>query len=213
MESGGMREGPGSIGSITDREEFTYLPISLQYRPYNADSEFVRQESLGGDMIEVTEKGTTKLVKENRSYYGETGIITNEDHLDLVLNTASAIDKVIVVIDMSNPMIFEEFESEVEAILVGFGGNRAANVPDKAFLELISGQVEPSGLLPLQMPANMETVEAQFEDVPRDMQCYVDGDDNTYDFAFGLNWSGVINDSRTTKYNVPPIVGEAPTSN
>lgn len=82
------------------------------------------------------------------------------------------------------------------------------NVPDKAFLEIITGQVEPSGLLPLQMPANMETVEAQFEDVPRDMECYVDSDGNIYDFAFGLNWSGVIKDDRTAKYDVPPVVGE-----
>ena len=215
MESGGMRDGgPGSESSITDRRKFTYLPISLQYRPYTADSEFVRRESLGGDMIEVTEKSpggdTKKLVKENRSYFGKTGIIINESHLDLVLNTASAAEKVIVALDVSNPMVFEEFESEVDAILVGFGGNRADHVPDKAFLELISGQVEPSGLLPIQMPANMQTVEAQFEDVPRDMECHVDSEGNTYDFAFGLNWSGVIKDGRTAKYGVPPIVGAPP---
>jgi beta-glucosidase len=213
MESGGMRDdGPGSVGSISDRQEFTYLPISLQYRPYTADSEIVRRESLGGDMIEVSEKSpdgdTKKLVKENRSYFGETAIITNESHLDLVLNTASAIDKVIVALDVSNPMVFEEFESKVDAILLGFGGNRAGNLPDKAFLEVITGQVEPSGLLPIQMPVNMETVEAQFEDVPRDMECHVDSDGNTYDFAFGLDWSGVIKDDRTAKYDIPPIVGE-----
>jgi len=215
MESGGMRGGgPGSVGSISDRQEFTYLPISLQYRPYTADSEFVHRESLGGDMIELTEKSPDgnikKLVKENRSYFGETGIITNESHLDLVLNTASAAEKVIVALDVSNPMVFDEFESEVDAILVGFGGNRSAYLPDKALLEIISGQVEPSGLLPIQMPANMETVEAQLEDVPRDMDCFVDSDGNTYDFAFGLNWSGVIKDDRTAKYNVTPIVGEPP---
>ena len=60
------------------------------------------------------------------------------------------------------------------------------------------------------MPANMETVEAQFEDVPRDMEPHVDSDGNTYDFAFGLNWTGVIKDDRTAKYNVPPIVGNPP---
>jgi beta-glucosidase len=161
-------------------------------------------------MIKVTENGGEKIVKENRSYFGETGIITNEDHLDLVLNTTSAVDKVIVVLDVSNPMVFSEFESEVDAIVVGFGGNRAANVPDRAFLEIIAGEVEPSGLLPLQMPANMETVEKQFEDVPRDMECYADSNGNIYDFAFGLNWSGVIQDSRTARYKVPPIVGEPP---
>jgi beta-glucosidase len=215
MESGGMRDGgPGSVGSISDRAEFTYLPISLQYRPYTADSEFVRRESVGGDMIEVAENppegDTKKQVKENRSYFGETAIITNESHLDLLLNTASAAKKVIVALDVSNPLVFDEFESEVDAILVGFGGNRSDYLPDKAFLEVIAGQVEPSGLLPIQMPANMETVEAQFEDVPRDMECYVDSDGNTYDFAFGLNWTGVIQDDRTAKYKVPPIVGEPP---
>jgi beta-glucosidase len=52
----------------------------------------------------------------------------------------------------------------------------------------------------------METVEAQAEDVPRDMDCYVDAKGNTYDFAFGLNWSGVIQDERTRKYAVPALV-------
>jgi beta-glucosidase len=214
-EFGGMRDdGQQSGVSADERQKYTYLPISLQYRPYTANSEFVRRESLGGDMIEVTEKSadgeTKKMVKENRSYFGKTGIITNESHLDLVLNTASAANKVIVAIDASSPMVLGEFENEVDAILMGFGGGRSAWLPDKVFLEIIAGQVEPSGLLPLQMPANMETVEAQFEDVPRDMQCYVDNDGNTYDFAFGLNWSGVIKDERTAKYNVLPIVGEAP---
>ena len=210
MESGGMREGPGSMGSITDREDFKYLPISLQYRPYTADSKYVRRESLGGDLIEVTENGIMKLIKENRSYFGQTAIIANERHLDFVLNTAAVAKKVIVALDLSNPMVFNEFESEVDAILVGFGGNRTDLIPDRVFLEVISGEVEPSGLLPLQMPLNMETVESQFEDVPRDMDCYVDNDGHTYDFAYGLNWSGVIKDERTAKYNVPPIVGNPP---
>ena len=204
----------GFGGIATDGSKYTYLPISLQYRPYTANSEFVRKESIGGDMIEVTEKSpegygdTKRLVKENRSYFGKTAIIRNESDLDLVLNTASAAGKVIVALNLSSPMVFKEFESEVDAILVGFGGDRSAYLPDKAFLEIIAGQVEPSGLLPLQMPANMETVEAQFEDVPRDMKCHVDSDGNTYDFAFGLNWSGVIKDERTAKYNVSPIVGK-----
>jgi beta-glucosidase len=210
MESGGMRDGPGSVGSITDREAFTYLPISLQYRPYTADSEFVRRESLGGDSIKVTQNGIDQWIKENRSYFGETAIITNEGHLDLVLQTATVAKKTIVAIDVATPMIFSELESEVEAILVGFAGNRTDPLPDSVFLDIISGQVEPSGLLPLQMPLNMETVEAQYEDVPRDMECYVDSQGHTYDFAFGLNWSGVINDARTQKYKVPPMVGQAP---
>jgi beta-glucosidase len=107
-------------------------------------------------------------------------------------------------------MVLKEFESKVDAILVGFGGDRSAFLPDKVFLEIVAGKVEPGGLLPFQMPADMETVEAQFEDVPRDMKCHTDSDGNTYDFAFGLNWAGVIKDARTAKYGVPPIKGTQP---
>jgi len=55
-------------------------------------------------------------------------------------------------------------------------------------------------LLPMQMPANMSTVEKQAEDVPFDMQCYRDSEGNEYTFGFGLNWKGVIRDKRTGLY-------------
>ena len=59
----------------------------------------------------------------------------------------------------------------------------------------------------------METVEAQCEDAPRDVECYEDSNGNVYDFTFGLNWSGVISDERTEKYMVPALVTpEAKTS-
>lgn len=50
------------------------------------------------------------------------------------------------------------------------------------------------------VPADMKTVEEQCEDVPFDMDCYKDADGHVWDFAFGLNWSGVIADSRTARY-------------
>lgn len=37
------------------------------------------------------------------------------------------------------------------------------------------------------------------------MECYVDANGNTYDFAFGLNWAGVINDERVEKYSADPL--------
>ena len=101
---------------------------------------------------------------------------------------------VIVSLALSNPAVVGEFEKEVDGILASFG------VQDQALLDIISGVATPSGLLPLQMPANMRTVEEQKEDVPLDMECHVDAAGNKYDFGFGLNWKGVINDSRTVKY-------------
>lgn len=83
---------------------------------------------------------------------------------------------VIVSVDASGPMFFAEFEREVDEILYSFG------VQDKAFLEIISG-TEPSGLLPVQMPADMKTVELQHEDVPHVMEVYKDTAGTKYDFA------------------------------
>ena len=37
------------------------------------------------------------------------------------------------------------------------------------------------------------------------MECYVDSEGNTYDFCFGLNWSGVIDDDRVKTYKVDPL--------
>ena len=103
-----------------------------------------------------------------------------------------------------NPMVFSEIEPYADAILIGMRFmNEGPSA--KAFANIACGKTEPSGLLAFQMPKDMDTVEAQLEDVPRDMDCYVDADGNTYDFCFGLNWSGVIDDERTKTYKAAPL--------
>ena len=87
-----------------------------------------------------------------------------------------------------------EYNGVIEGIIINFG------VQDQAILDILSGAVEPSGLLPLQMPANMSTVENQLEDVPFDMVPHEDTEGNKFDFGFGLNWNGIIEDSRNTRY-------------
>ena len=101
---------------------------------------------------------------------------------------------VIVSLLMNKPAVVAEFEHDVQAIVANFG------VQDQVIFDILTGEREPSGLLPMQMPANMRTVEEQQEDVPHDMECHVDSDGNVYDFGYGLNWQGVIHDSRTAKY-------------
>lgn len=193
-----------------DRETESYIPISLQYSTYTADSESVRLESIAGPTVveEVVSPYGVQYVntKQNCTYYGKTAQITNATDLDAILyavNNMPEDKKVIVAIDADNPMVVSEFEEQVDVILMGFDMN------EQTIMDIVTGQYEPSGLLPLQMPANMETVEAQYEDVPRDMECYVDAAGNTYDFGFGLNWSGVIQDERTEKYCVPALTEPA----
>lgn len=163
-----------------------YLPISLQYGEYQAKT--ARETSLaGGDPLE---KFT------NRSYKDKKVKAINITDLGMVNDTYKKMKgkPVIVIIQMSNPAVFSEFEANANAILVHFG------VQHQALLEILTGSAEPSALLPLQMPADMLTVEAQAEDAPHDMNVYTDKDGNKYDFGFGLNWNGVISDARTEKY-------------
>ena len=163
-----------------------YMPLSLQYDDYTATD--ARAVSIaGGDPMEKT---------TNRSFKGKTVKTYNRDDMIMVQETKKAMGEkpVIVVIETGRPVVLSEIEPYADAILISF------KVQHQALLEIISGKTEPSALLPMQMPADMKTVEEQQEDVPRDMRCYQDADGHTYDFAFGMNWSGVINDERVKKY-------------
>ena len=133
---------------------------------------------------------------DNRSYKGKSIQTSNARDLDVIMDTRKQMGNkpVIVSINVSNPTIVAEFENSVDGILVHFG------VQDQALIEVISGGSEPSALLPMQMPADMAIVETQFEDLPHDMECHIDSEGNKYDFAFGMNWSGLIQDQRTAKY-------------
>ena len=178
--------GVGYDGSDLEQGGNGYVPISLQYGPYKA--EYARETSIAG--------GSPFEDFTNRTYKDKTTTASNIPDMKLVLETRKQMgDKpVVVVINVSKPMVFAEIEPIADAILAHMG------VQDQALMDLISGAEEPSALLPFQMPATMKTVEEQFEDVPRDMECYTDAEGNTYDFAYGLNWSGVISDERVSRY-------------
>ena len=184
----------GGVGySREDREKGGngYVPISLQYGPYTASTAREKSIAAGDPVIDPEIK--------DRSYKGKSVTASNVTDLKSIQETRTAMKgkPVIVYVDASKPMIFNEFEKDVDAIVLAFG------VQFQAVLDVLTG-VEPSGLLPVQMPANMETVEQQFEDVPHDMKVHIDSEGNAYDFGFGLNWKGPISDQRTAKYKKKP---------
>ena len=182
-------ESPISIGyDPADRENGGngYVPISLQYRPYQALH--AREHSLaGGDPLEQS---------RDRSYKGKWNTTANEADLENVIETKKRMgDKpVIAAITLRNPMVLAELEPYTDAILVEYG------VSADAVTDVLTGAFEPEGLLPIQMPADMDTVEEQCEDVAFDMRCYEDSEGHVYDFGFGLNYKGVIQDERTKRY-------------
>ncbi len=184
-----IQEPSTGVGYSTDdvkRGGNGYMPLSLQYEDYTATD--ARAVSIaGGDPLEKT---------TNRSFKGKTVKTYNRDDMLLVADTKKAMgDKpVVVVVETGRPVVLSEIEPFADVILISF------NVQHQVLLDIISGKAEPSALLPMQMPADMKTVEQQMEDVPRDMRCYQDADGHVYDFAFGMNWSGIINDDRVKKY-------------
>ncbi|RKS99499.1 glycoside hydrolase family 3 protein [Flavobacterium sp. 123] len=167
-----------------------YVPISLQLKEYTAVDARAQSIAAGDPVVDPT--------ITNRSYLNKTSKSNSYPDLNTILETKKAMNgkPVIVSVNISNPMVFGEFEKDVDAIVGEFG------VQVEAMMDIISGKTEPSGLLPLQMPLNMSTVEKQMEDVPHDMIPYKDANGNVYDFGFGLNWKGVIKDARTEKYSV-----------
>lgn len=168
-----------------DTETNTWYPLSLQYRPYTADGPNVRKVSISGDILP---DGT----KENRSYFGNTSRLTNEADLDAMLRTREAVDAsgkdipVITIIRATNPVIPAEFEAQSDAIVVGFG------TADEALVKIALGLHESNGRLPIQFPKDMDTVEANKEDVAKDVTPYTDAAGNTYDYGFGLYLDGSV---------------------
>jgi len=183
----GPSGGPGYNRDDLNKGGNGYVPISLQYENYTAKD--ARTHSIAaGDPVE---SGIT-----NRSYKDKS--ITADNYIDLktIRDTKTAMrgKPVIICMALAKPAIVSEFADDVNAILVSFG------VQNQAYLDILTGDSEPSGLLPVQMPVDMKAVEIQSEDIPHDMICFKDADGHTYDFGFGLNWKGVISDERTRRY-------------
>lgn len=163
-----------------------YVPISLQYRPYTA--EYAREVSIAG--------GDPNEDFTNRTYKGKSVTSMNEPDIDTVIDLKKAMGEkpMVVLAQLTGPVVMAEYEEYADAILTCVG-----NLP-QALLEICSGKAEPSGLLPMQLPADMKIVEEQLEDVPFDMVCHVDSEGHIYDFGYGMNWNGVIDDERVKKY-------------
>ncbi|MGX7352306.1 glycosyl hydrolase family 3 N terminal domain protein [Enterococcus canis] len=161
-----------------------YKPISLQYTSYRA--ELARASSIGQDPHD-------EIV--DRTYRHQENQPSNHADLTIIEETAVAMPgkPIIVAVMTKNPFV-PEFEQLADAVLLHF------KVQNQVLLDLISGKVEPSGLLPFQMPQDMATVEQQAEDRGLDMTCYQDQAGNRYDFGYGLNFNGPIEDARTMNY-------------
>ena len=200
-------EGPGSslfnegyTGSTKDpsKDDGEFTPRACQYKTYVA--EYARKPSLAGDIWKEGSRfeKNEKTGREDWSYKGKTSTSNGESTLQGIIDFADKAGDTPVVLAMhqDNPFVCEEFEEYADAITMTYS-TAAGNL---AVAKIISGQQEPSGLLTSGMPLNMRVVEEHDEDVPRGYECHTDSEGNTYEFGFGLNWSGVIDDDRTATW-------------
>ena len=143
-----------------------YIPISLQYRPYTANA--ARKVSIAGG--DFREKFT------NRSYYGKTAYTANEQDLDNVITAREKMkDKpVIALVNLHNPCVMAEFEPYCDVILTEFGTQR------DVLLGILTGELQAGGVLPYNLPKDMDTIERHAEDTPDDYAPYTDTEGNTY---------------------------------
>jgi beta-glucosidase len=185
----------------------SYTPINLDFKDYTATN--ARTTSVAGEPIRDanghvigalnrTYKGVTTeaFTGQGGGFFGggsdPAGAASGQ--LERLAAAEASGKPVVVVFDTSNPAVLEEIEPHADAILVSFASQRSAA------LDMLIGEtknnapagqtvaVAPTGLLPLQFPKDMNEVETQAEDVPRDMVPYTDSAGNAYDFGFGLTW-------------------------
>jgi beta-glucosidase len=85
----------------------------------------------------------------------------------------------ITVLTITRPTVAPEINAASHAVIADFESL------DEIILELIYGEFNPSGKLPIEIPASMEAVENQLEDVPYDSK------DPLYSFGHGLSYEAL----------------------
>lgn len=82
----------------------------------------------------------------------------------------------ITVINLERPAVFPEINADSKAVIADFSSQ------EEIILDLIFGKFRPEGRLPFELPASMEAVVAQKEDMPYDSK------NPLYAFGFGLSY-------------------------
>lgn len=90
----------------------------------------------------------------------------------------SLLGKVPTVVDiyLDRPAVIPEIANASKGLVANFGAN------DKALLDVVFGNFNPQGKLPVEMPSSMDAVRKQKEDVP------YDSENPLFPFGFGLRY-------------------------
>jgi beta-glucosidase len=179
------------------------LPLSNDKKVYveifggrNSEEATTSLKELAGASVEVVDspsEADVALLWAMPSTYE----ISPEEGVSIDLNENTGIDvakvraieaqvPTILVINFDNPWIIDKIEPDASACLGTFG------IKAEALLDVVYGRFNPSGKLPLTIPANLEAVEKNRSDVPgydEDFDyAYTNAEGNDYVFGFGISY-------------------------
>jgi beta-glucosidase len=98
-----------------------------------------------------------------------------EDELEEKL-TLINLKPTVTILSINRPPVVPEIDAASKAMVAEF------EIEDDIICEMIFGEFNPSGKLPLEIPSSMEAVEKQFEDTP------YDSENPLYPFGHGLSY-------------------------
>lgn len=181
-------------GEVAQRRSFTLLkndaktlPLSVgKFKIYvkNIDVKVAAQY---GTVVEKPEDADFAIIRLNAPWYPvetQNPFAKTFHHGDLDFKGAEKEEiltllktkPTIVDIYLDRPAVIPEISAAAKGLLANYGAS------DAALLDVVFGKAKPEGKLPFELPASMEAVRAQKEDVPYDSK------DPLYKFGFGLRY-------------------------
>ncbi len=168
------------------KNEGSVLPLDTARRPKayieNIDRELVSQYA---EVVDTPEQADLAIIRIAAPFYPGKGIFESAFHsgdldfkgeekaqlLQLLQTVPTIVD-----IYLDRAAVIPEIAEHSLALVANFGAT------DTVLMELLWGQFNPTGKLPIEVPRSMSAVEGQLEDVPYDSA------DPLYPFGFGLEY-------------------------
>lgn len=139
-----------------------------------------------GEVVATPEEADIAILRIGTPYEPREGFLESLFHagdldfkgealqriLDVLRKTPTVVD-----IYLERPAVIPEIAAGAAALLGNFGAN------DAAVLDVIFGRFAPQGRLPFELPASMDAVRRQKEDVPHDSESPL------FAFGFGLSYA------------------------
>jgi len=171
-----------SIVLLKNEKQTLPLKSGLKIYAENIKSETIKQY---GEVVDDLSKADVAILRLATPYEKRKGLTESFFHmgeLDFKEPKKSRIlkilDRVPTIVDiyLERPAVIPEIAEKSAALLANFGAS------DEAVLDVIFGQFEPQGKLPFELPASMEAVRRQKEDVP------YDSENPLFPFGHGLSY-------------------------